>query len=264
MDLFVYSRRAIESVTPHEVPHVIISITSSSDDLARFPEGDQCQGILRLSFVDAEAPSDRYAESELFSDQHALRIWQFVLMHRADIERVVVHCDAGVSRSPAVAAAIAKVLTGDDAEFFGGRYRPNLRVYRTLLESNSTLGATSPIEPAQVVTAMATTYLKVNWNHAQPDEPTVLYSELDEERMQLRKIDVFPDGRWGFAEAHEEAGGTQLGSVAMPTVEALNADPEYVACEIDRDEFERLWAARRGARIMSPFPLNDGGGGGPS
>jgi predicted protein tyrosine phosphatase len=45
-----------------------------------------------------------------------------------------VHCDAGVSRSPAVAAALARVLKGDDAEYFAGRYRPNTRVYRMLLE----------------------------------------------------------------------------------------------------------------------------------
>ena len=46
------------------------------------------------------------------------------------------HCDAGKSRSPAVAAALARVLDGDDAHFFGGRYTPNMRVYRTLLESS--------------------------------------------------------------------------------------------------------------------------------
>jgi hypothetical protein len=44
-----------------------------------------------------------------------------------------------VSRSPAVAAALSKVLTGDDAAFFGGRYRPNMRVYRTLLEAHESV-----------------------------------------------------------------------------------------------------------------------------
>ena len=47
--------------------------------------------------------------------------------------RVVLHCDAGMSRSPGLAAALSKVLVGDDTEFFK-RYRPNMRVYRTLLE----------------------------------------------------------------------------------------------------------------------------------
>lgn len=46
---------------------------------------------------------------------------------------MVLHCDAGMSRSPGVAAALSKVLVGDDSQFFK-RYRPNMRVYRTLLE----------------------------------------------------------------------------------------------------------------------------------
>jgi protein-tyrosine phosphatase len=62
-----------------------------------------------------------------------------VLEHRAEIERIIVHCDAGVSRSAAVGAALARAFSGDDAEFFAGRYRPNVRVYRTLLETAPTL-----------------------------------------------------------------------------------------------------------------------------
>jgi predicted protein tyrosine phosphatase len=97
-----------------------------------------------LSFADARAlmpgtASDRYAERDLFSREHAMKIWSFVLQHRLDLERIVVHCDAGVSRSPAVGAALARVFNGSDAELFGGRYRPNMRVYRMLLEANSTL-----------------------------------------------------------------------------------------------------------------------------
>lgn len=133
MRFFVYSRGAIEGVAPHEVPHVIISITTTPDDQARLPEGETCRGVLRLSFLDADRPSDSQPESMLFSDAHADAIWDFVLGHRPHIERVVVHCDAGFSRSPAVAAALSKVLLGDDQELFR-RYRPNMRVYRTLLE----------------------------------------------------------------------------------------------------------------------------------
>jgi len=103
------------------------------------------------------------------------------------------------------------------------------------------------------------TYLLVKWKHSYPDEPSVLYSELDDQRMQRRKIDIYPDGRWGFADAQEEVGGSGLGDAPTPSVEQLNANPEYEAMEIDKEEFERLWAVRRNARIMTPFPLNDEG-----
>jgi predicted protein tyrosine phosphatase len=134
MDLYVYSRQALEAAAPHEVPHVVISITSSPDDVARLRTNDARVGVLRLSFPDVEVASDLHPEGALFSKDHAAQVWSFVQEHRAKIERIIVHCDAGKSRSPAVAAAIARVLDGDDAQFFGGRYTPNMRVYRMLLE----------------------------------------------------------------------------------------------------------------------------------
>ncbi|HVH42669.1 MAG TPA: hypothetical protein VM925_10005 [Labilithrix sp.] len=51
------------------------------------------------------------------------------------VERIVIHCDAGISRSAAVAAALSRALRGDDTEFFTGKYKPNMRVYRLLLDS---------------------------------------------------------------------------------------------------------------------------------
>lgn len=131
MQFFVYSRNAIEALAPHDVPHVVISITSSPDDRARLPSSAHCRGILRLAFADIDRPSDA---AVLFDAAHARAICSFISEHRATIERVVVHCDAGFSRSPAVAAAIARCLGEDDAEFFR-RYRPNRHVYRTLLDT---------------------------------------------------------------------------------------------------------------------------------
>jgi hypothetical protein len=105
------------------------------------------------------------------------------------------------------------------------------------------------------------TYLLVRWKHEHPDEPVVLYSELDEARMERRKIDIFPDGRWRYADGHEEVGGTTLGEAPTPSVEQLNADPAFEAEEIAGAEFEKLWEVRRSARIMTPFPLvNENGG----
>jgi predicted protein tyrosine phosphatase len=133
MDIFVYSRSALEAARPHEVPHVIISITSNADDVAYVRPNNMCRGILRLSFVDAEIPSLLYDETDLFSQSQAAMVWTFVLQHLPEIQRILVHCDAGVSRSSGIAAALAKVLNDDDAEFFGGRYLPNMRVYKILL-----------------------------------------------------------------------------------------------------------------------------------
>lgn len=134
-DFYVYSRQGLAAARPHEVPHIVISITSSLEDLARLPENASCLGVLRLAFPDAAAASDLHAEDTLFSHEQAIDVWRFVRQHLDGIERIVVHCDAGMSRSPALAAALSKVLCGDDAQFFGGRYRPNERVYRMVLDA---------------------------------------------------------------------------------------------------------------------------------
>lgn len=147
MDVFVYSRRALDAAKPHEVPHVVISITSDPGDVARVRSNEMCRGILRLAFPDADAPSARFKKEALFSREDAIRIWDFVRLHRPEIQRILAHCDAGVSRSPAVGAAIARVLNGDDSEFFGGRYRPNMLVYRTLLETSTSVDPAISVSP---------------------------------------------------------------------------------------------------------------------
>jgi len=131
MEFFVYSRRAIEALAAHEVPYVVISITTTLDDHARLPASERCIAVLRLTFADIDRPFDG---AVMFGPEHARAICEFITEHRDAIERVLVHCDAGFSRSPAVAAAIAKCLGEDDTEFFR-RYQPNMHVYQTLLDT---------------------------------------------------------------------------------------------------------------------------------
>lgn len=133
MQFFVYSRAHIERTSPHDdAPHVIISITTTPQDAAKLPVCATTAGVLRLSFYDLDQLLPGVTEDELFSAEHAKQIWDFVAQHRAAIERVIVHCDAGYSRSPAVAAALSRVIEGTDDEFFR-RYQPNRRVYRALI-----------------------------------------------------------------------------------------------------------------------------------
>lgn len=56
---------------------------------------------------------------------------------------IVVHCEAGVSRSAGIAGALSKHFLGDDSRFFRSPYLPNRLVYRTLL--NLLNGQENPI-----------------------------------------------------------------------------------------------------------------------
>ncbi len=137
MQLYVYSRDALARVRPHEVAHMIISVTSALDDVARFPIPSTCVGVLRLAFADL-IPSgvDASTRSLLFTPAQAEQIWSFVDRHRANVERIVVHCDAGHSRSPAIAAALARAF-GLEHENYFRQYEPNQHVYDTMVAARA-------------------------------------------------------------------------------------------------------------------------------
>jgi len=71
------------------------------------------------------------------------------------------------------------------------------------------------------------TYLKCKWNHKDPDDP---------------KVEVFRDGRMGFADAEQEFGGSGLGLVPMPPLAEIAADPQFEPVEITGLEFESIWS----------------------
>ena len=87
-------------------------------------------------------------------------------------------------------------------------------------------------------------YIKVKWIHSHPDEPVLLYSELDEDRWETRKVEIFPDGTTGFAGPDEQAGSSILAEVPMPTLEEIASDPQFVPQPVQRHEFEQVWARR--------------------
>lgn len=70
------------------------------------------------------------------TEADAKAIWTFVREHAGHYDAVVVHCEQGMSRSPAVAAALAKGL-GLDARRFWRDYQPNQFVYELLLAAGT-------------------------------------------------------------------------------------------------------------------------------
>jgi hypothetical protein len=88
------------------------------------------------------------------------------------------------------------------------------------------------------------TYLKVKWIHSYPDEPVLIYSELDRERWELRKVEVFRSGRMGYAGPglEIEVGGAGLSTEPLPSFEGIADDPEFEPEVISKAEFEKIWA----------------------
>ena len=84
-------------------------------------------------------------------------------------------------------------------------------------------------------------YIKVKWSHNSSDEPTLLYSELGDDRREVRKVEVFPNGTYGFASEKSYEGTTRLGDVPVPPYAEIAAQPEFELEEISQDEFEAAW-----------------------
>jgi predicted protein tyrosine phosphatase len=160
MNFILHSRAGVENAKPRDERHLIISIRTPGDPReAKLPINDRTRGVLRLSFDDipdlTEDVEAAVVEEELkngnrplifFNDVMAREILDFVRRHKDvgsiiahydAVGSIIVHCDAGVSRSPAVAAGIAKTVYGQDDDMFFIRYCPNTRVYRLLTEEKN-------------------------------------------------------------------------------------------------------------------------------
>lgn len=84
-------------------------------------------------------------------------------------------------------------------------------------------------------------YLHVHWQHDAADAPVDIYSELDDERWEVRKVEVFADGTHHYADDWHSTGRTGLSEVPLPSFEELAVQRPLVPAVIDGAEFERLW-----------------------
>jgi predicted protein tyrosine phosphatase len=130
------SRREIATRPLVHVPHVLISIRDPGSRKPRLFKHGLRRDALFMAFDDAE-PSENFTlppEIMLMTPKHAAKIWAFVMKHVGVIDAVVVHCEQGMSRSPAVAAGILTGL-GMDATELMETFQPNAYVLRLMLDA---------------------------------------------------------------------------------------------------------------------------------
>lgn len=84
-------------------------------------------------------------------------------------------------------------------------------------------------------------YIKVHWKHSFPDEPILLFSELDDMRNEIRKVEVFRDELVGYAEGEISKNGTFLSECELPELSMINEDAQFEGVEISAEEFESIW-----------------------
>ena len=127
MRFLVLSRERVARVMPN-VPYLVISITDPDKPPAAIARNPLCMGLLRLAFDDLDTEITGLVAP---AQHHADEIARFVREHLSQVDLIVTQCEAGISRSSGIAAALSRWLNGDDDEFFQ-RYIPNRRIYRLI------------------------------------------------------------------------------------------------------------------------------------
>ena len=127
----VLSRHEAEKLIINE-PHIMISIAG-----ANLPDNPLRQATLALDFDDAEQSLYdsyvQYVEENgplpdnvlmpiMMSEDHAKQIVEFLDKYYQD-QLIVLHCQAGVSRSVGVAAALSRWMNGEDHFFSDGLFQ---------------------------------------------------------------------------------------------------------------------------------------------
>ena len=136
MQLLVHDRRSNERGIVVRTAYVLISIRDPDKSPVRPRRPAGLLDVLFLAFHDAEPIEGLRlpAGVRLMQPLDAVRIWQFARQYRDRIGTIVCHCEQGMSRSPAVALALAEALGGD-----GGRLldesQPNRYVYELLRDT---------------------------------------------------------------------------------------------------------------------------------
>ena len=149
-NIYVYGRNEIQNLLelPKE-PHIIVSINCPDEGPAKIRTTNATVGRVNLFFWDLDrmpaegeyvftgkdvVEGNTIKEEHLIKQADAKTIVDLLDAH-PEWETCLVHCTAGISRSSAVAAALHKIFNGSDEAIFGKRrYRPNMRVYRMVLE----------------------------------------------------------------------------------------------------------------------------------
>lgn len=118
------------------------SAISIATDLDTWPILDNHNrvGLLQMAFYDICNPETLLrgvCEGQVFDKNQALQILEFVSLCWENVDSFLIHCEAGISRSPAIAAAIVHIYygSGSDNWYFQNR-TPNMLVYREILRAH--------------------------------------------------------------------------------------------------------------------------------
>lgn len=132
----ILSREAcIDAMSVLDFPTLVISIHTPECDTQRgIPTAEtNLVHVEFFEFHDIDRPQDGCV---LMNESDAERIKSVVDKYKDSVKQILVHCDAGISRSAGIGAAIALYLNGDDKWVWNSwMYYPNRLCYSLMLKA---------------------------------------------------------------------------------------------------------------------------------
>jgi predicted protein tyrosine phosphatase len=134
MKIFVLSRDMAEKFCIDNENTYAISITDPNLPLAKLKLMEN--NILRLQFHDIEQAIKTLDGKVFFpmTESDSWKVASFMKNNNKNMDILIVHCEAGISRSAGVAAAISKFFMNSDDYYFR-TFLPNRWCYRKVLDA---------------------------------------------------------------------------------------------------------------------------------
>ena len=86
-------------------------------------------------------------------------------------------------------------------------------------------------------------YIQLEWFHDMDTEPYIIYSEINDQRYEVRKVEVFKNGIIRYREEISDS-EIELADIQFPEdLNEINQDKQFHAMYIEKKEFERIWNA---------------------
>jgi predicted protein tyrosine phosphatase len=149
------SRADLAEPDPFDRPVAIVSVRNPGGPRVDLPASVNVRDVLRLEFEDVDDPSRGAAMTE----EQGRAVLEFAARHVGTDAVLVCQCEAGVSRSAGIAAALARIHFGHDGPFHR-THRPNPWVRRLLLRlAKAAEGEAATSEVALLPTALPTAVL---------------------------------------------------------------------------------------------------------
>jgi len=85
-------------------------------------------------------------------------------------------------------------------------------------------------------------YILLKWFHNLDDEPYKIYSEIDDQRYEVRKIEIYKNGTIYICDEQMNNSQIELADVAFPEdLDEINQDRQFFAQYISKEKFESIW-----------------------